>query len=443
MWKKFESQLGGANVQIRLEGWSELYSACLSNEFIPKREDVLALNRLLLREEHRDVAALAARVMAAIAALLAARPAASSGLGNQNQPGALGHWLWQPFLGCSVVFLPLDPDNHRRDESAAIILARHLSSQGFPNTDFQPIILGGPGLDRFLLARPYEAFCLIGRPGLYGAELSPLWSNDRTRFRFPVQDRPRGLPIGTLDQDYHCIAEQVGGRRKLHHTREQSGRRTDFGLVQRCIVNHDGMRNRVVVVCAGATSLGTMAAVRWAASEVLRPVCLGGDPIPAPGQTGDDSLMEVLLQVSGEKQSLSWSWEPSQVQVLRLCVDGKVWCSEDRDWHTAGPDSITVVRDRNNPEQVLEVLFDDRPAPLKKESQIFRLLGSACLQVGSGEGKVVDTDALIRQAWIWGATAPTAAEVHRHFTILRSRYLHDALTVSRSEIVLHAQVTIR
>ena len=445
MWKRFESRLTSPNVQVRLEGWSELYTACLGSDFLLEREDVLDLNRALLREQHRDVGPHAIRVMAAIAALLAVRSGRTgpASPGGPDQPGALGDWLWQPFRACSVVFLPMDRENHRRDESAAIILARHLSRQAFPGTDFQPIILGGPGLDRFLLAKPYEAFCLIGRPGLYGAELSPLWSNDRARFHFPMQERPRNLAIGTLHPEYHCIAERVGARPRTHLTREQNDRRTDFGLVQRYVVNHDGMRNKVVVVCAGATSLGTLAAVRWAAFEVLRPVCLAGEPIPAPRETSDHSLLEVLLQVTGEKQSLSWSWEPSQVQVVRLCVDGKVWSMEDQDWHTAGPDSITVVRDRNNPEQVQEILFDERTAPLKKDSQIFRLLGSACLQVGSADGKVVDTDALIRNAWIWGPEVPTETEVHRHFTILRSRYLHGALTVSRPEIVLHAQVTIR
>jgi hypothetical protein len=131
------------------------------------------------------------------------------------------------------------------------------------------------------------------------------------------------------------------------------------------------------------------------------------------------------------------------VQVLRLAIDGQVWSTDDHDWHTAGPDTITVVADRGHREQVLEILFDDRPAPLKKDSQSFRLLGSACLQVAGAGRQVVDTEALIRNTWIWGEDQPTEALVHRHFTTLRSRHLHDALTVSRSEIVLHAEVTVR
>ncbi len=443
MWKPFEERLKSPNPQVRLDAWGDLYTACLKTNALPARDDVVSLNQLLLREPHTDVASRATRVMAGLGALLAATPGvAVARPADHDRPGALGNWLWNPFRACSAVFLPLDPGNHRRDESAALLLARRLSLHAFPSTDFQPVILKGPGLDQLLLAKPFEAFCLIGRPGLYGAHTSPLWSNDRTRFHFSMAERPLDLPIGTLDPEYHRITEQVGARLTQHQTREHDGRRTDFGLVQR-FVKHDGMRSKVVVICAGGTSLGTQAAVLWAATEVLRPVCLGGEPIPVPDSTTDDSLLEVLLQVTGVKQPLSWSYEPSQVQVLRLSVDGQVWSSDDHSWHTAGPDTITVVADRSNREQVLEILFDDRPAPLKKDSQSFRLLGSACLQVAGSGRQVVDTEALIRNTWIWGEEQPTEALIHRHFTTLRSRHLHDALTVSRTEIVLHAQVTIR
>jgi hypothetical protein len=192
MWEEIQGRLTSPNPQVRLEAWQELYPACAGNALVLKRNHLLRLNELLLREQHSDVAERASRVVAALGTLLAAR--SGGGPVNHDRPGTLGNWLWKPFRSCSAVFMPVDPENHRRDESATIVLARHLSFHAFPNTDFHQVILDAPVLDRLLLHRPYEAFCLIGRPGLYGAETSRLWSNDRARFASPCSSGRAACP---------------------------------------------------------------------------------------------------------------------------------------------------------------------------------------------------------------------------------------------------------
>src|SRR5262249_28579401 len=148
----------------------------------------------------------------------------------------------------------------------------------------------------------------------------------------------------------------------------------------------------------------------------------------------ENSEMEALLQVTGDKVPFRWDWRPAQLELLRLSVDRAVWTEDESrgrgHWHTEAPSTITLVRDPAEAGQFLEVLFDEETAPVRKDSKMFRLLVGVCSRVCKEDTpgrKKVDAAELGRDRWIWDGEVLNEKEVRRQLTILKSRYLDDAL----------------
>jgi hypothetical protein len=442
---------------VRLEGWEMLRRGWQTRAFVPRPEHFVKLGQSVWNERAPEVWRCAVgtlSVLGAQAALETCTPPmnASAAGGDTSIEPTLADWLWAPFTGPSAAFGLLDPKHRQRDELAKIVLARHLAFGQFPQTTLHLVHLGDPKLGELLYDQRYGAVCLIGRLSLYGDEAMQRWTNPEARFAFPAYRRPEELPGGSLDRSYHYILDRNNGgngraglpafsARGRYVTREDRGRRTDYGLVQRYLV-HDGVRALVVVTCAGASSLGTLAAVQWAAVDLLRPVHQGGDLLPAPAWADFDTHLEALLEVTADVTPYNWEWKPSQTKLLRLSLDRAFWSQEKHGWAVEAPGRITVVRAAGE-EVVTDILFDSKQAPLRKNSRMFRLLGSVCLQAAASPGRTVDLGDLRQDAGVWGAEGTvTEKTVRRHLTQLKFRYLGEALEVGRS-VVLQRPVMVQ
>lgn len=353
---------------------------------------------------------------------------------------SLSDWLWGPFHKPSAVFGLTAADYRRRDEIALIQLVRRLSYREFPDTEIHQIDPDDPEWSELLFQGGYQSICLVGRLGLYGQEALERWNNPNGRFGFLVNRRPGTIPAGQLDKDFHCIYERIGeGPTEYYRTEEKNGKRTDFALVQRYPV-YDGTRYIVVVIIAGASSLGTLAAAQWAADKLTEPTHPYGEPIDAPQGVGPDSHFEALVDVTAEVTTRVW--RPLRINLRRLCVDRAVWCENDRRWHIDPPRNITILREKGTKARAVGVLFDGKRAPLNPGSQTFRLLVEACLESRSRENGVVNAKKLGQKSEIWDGKTHAEADVRRRLSILKQRYLGDALSVGRP-IRLDAKVTIR
>jgi hypothetical protein len=451
MWETIEARLGDANPAVRLEGWEMLRRGWQTRAFVPQPEHFVKLGRSVWNERVPDVWRCAVgtlSVLGARAALENGTPSLEPSVAADAGDGpTLADWLWTPFKGPSAAFGLLDPKHRQRDELAKIVLARHLAFGEFPQTTFHLVHLGDPKLGELLYDQRYGAVCLIGRLGLYGDEAVQRWTDPEARFAFPAYERPDELPGGSLDRNYHYILDRNnggnGGRGGKYVTREDRGKRTDYGLVQRYLV-HDGVRALVVVACAGASSLGTLAAVQWAAVDLLRPLYQGGELLPAPGWADFDTRLEALLEVTADVTPYNWEWKPSQMKVLRLSLDRAFWSQEKHGWAVEAPGRITVLTERaDGADAVANVLFDNKQAPLRKNSRMFRLLGSLCLLAAASPSRTVDLGELRQDAAVWGEEGPVAEKtVRRHLTQLKFRYLGEALEVGRN-VVLQRPVTVQ
>jgi hypothetical protein len=448
MWEIIEARLGDPNPAVRQEGWEMLRRGWLTREFVPLPEHFVKLGQSVWNEPAPNVWRCAVGTLSVLGAQAALEHAGPHPVvsGDTGGEPTLADWLWAPFRGPSAAFGLLDPKHRQRDELAKIVLGRHLAFRDFPQTTFHLVHLGDPKLGELLYDQRYGAVCLIGRPSLYGDEATQRWTNPEARFVFPTYQRPDALPGGSLDRNYHYILDRSGGsnggRAGKYFTREEKGKRTDYGLVQRYLV-HDGVRDLVVVACAGASSLGTLAAVQWAAVDLLRPIHQGGGLLPAPGWADFDTHLEAMLEVTADVTDFNWEWKPSQMKVLRLSLDRAFWSQEKHGWAVEAPGRITVVRAADDPDQVAEILFDNKQAPLRKNSRMFRLLGSLCLQAAVSSSRTVDLGELRQAAGVWGEEGSVPEKtVRRHLTQLKFRYLGEALEMGRN-IVLQRPVTVQ
>ncbi len=448
-WDEIEDGLNDPNPKRRLEAWGVLHQAWCKGELCLQRSQLATLDRCLLKEPDDEVRRRAYHFMIFYGASRTGpeteTPAgAPVGVNGEKRGGArlLADWLWEPFKKPSAVFGLLDP-NHPRDDEAKILLARSMGFQEYPKTEIHLVHLGDSKLGELLCAQHCQAVCLIGRLSLYGDEALSRWSNPEPRFRFPPGPRPEDLEGGMLSDHYHYISDLNYPPRK-YATKQADGCRTDYGLVQRYTINA-GTHDVVVVTCAGASSLGTLAATRWAAVDLRHPIRVGGHPMPAPASANDDSHLEVLLEVTAEGTACTWAWKPNQVKLLGVYLDQMYWSADKRDWQAKPPRRITIVVDSRDRGRASAILFDRKEAGLRKGTQMFRLLAGMCLRGYDPRTGEVDVDRMGRDALIWDdGKLMTGAQVRRHLSTLKYHYLGEALEFDgREKIKLKAEVEIR
>jgi len=439
-WGLDTEKITSENPERRRDGWLELQQRLLAE--LPEEAGALRgyLLNLLAQETVPQVWRAGILALLACPPLLAGGPApppqirAAGEEERPEKPMLLGNWTWRPMQQPSVVLALSAADHRRRDEHAVIYVARRLAYDGFPQTAFRQFCPDSFDLGA-LLVEDYQALCILGRLSIYGRETAARLAGEHMRFGFDDAPRPPGLAQGKLDPDgYHRIWEQGPDRLIYHSAKDFGEERIDYGLVQRYPV-FLGMRHVVVINCAGASSLGTLAAAQWAAESLFRSDgALEHGPIETPPHTGPDSRMEALLEVRARLTETPW--EQPDITLKKLYVDRCEWSSTAHQWRTKPPSVLSIERKHGRPERIL---FDHEPSPLTVGSQIFRLTVAIAELAQRNPDQRIEPKTLAGISDIWERPQPKIAYVRQQLRNLRARYLREALTV-KGGVQLHAEV---
>lgn len=347
----------------------------------------------------------------------------------------LADWFWRPFDEPSFVISAFDPKYRRRDEIAVTELARHLSKRDFPNVDFRVIPLGYADWgDALKSDRGIEAVCVIGRLGMYGPQAIRDWGTDKTRLRFPLEERPAGLRTGKLHPEFHRITESHGPVRgdTPYVAQENQKERTDYGLVQRYTAWFDA-RPITVVLCAGCTGLGTFGAVQWM-------IELSRMPIEFPKGVPQDACMEALIEVKADRASFPRHWHPKPKRLLRLLLGDQQWLQEETDWLHRAPSEIRVVYDQDG--RPSEVFLDGEATGPRRDADIFRLLVRLAELTDSDSEQPVKVSTLAAMEDIWSTNPTKEVDARRRVGHLRKQYLGRALSIQDASLRLDAKIVL-
>ena len=358
-----------------------------------------------------------------------------------SEPNTLPRWLWNPFSRPSVLLGLSDSNYRRRDDGAVLQLARHLSKRDFAKTTLHPITMQDPQWVPILAHNHPEVICLVGRLGLYGGQAIRRWGCDKLRFYFPKNTPPKSRqPGGKLDWRYHCINEDCGGAKpEQHHTKQKGRDRTDYGLIQRYTVTDEG-RDVVVVTCAGASWVGTLAAAQWAA-EIL-PYGATEKLIPVPRDIRPNSRLEALVKVTTDPGVHTWAL--TGIDLCRLIVDDWEWSQSDSAWRTL-PGKRVILECRNgDPEEIVAVVNgDSRKCPMKGHTYA-RVLTWIYKKTMGVAGSLLDSAALARDKSMWGKKGISEQLARQWISWVSGRYLDHAIHIqSKGPIRLLASLVIQ
>ena len=360
-------------------------------------------------------------------------------------------WAWQAFCGPSLVVRVADPEKRRRDEEAVIELARRLGWQDYPATRFVRVGLGEFALP--VKELEVDGVCFVGRLGLYGPQAVCAWTMQDARFRFGTEDRPDWLQPGHLDREkYHVILEDLRDDEPLRYETgdDEDNQRTDYGLVQSYVVWLNNRQIRVVV-CAGSSSLGTLAATYWAGHDLFL-ANQEGKFMMLPERVKADSRLEALVKVTADSSRSTYTWELGNVKLLHLRLDGYVWNQQEFDWDRRTAKRITVLhecsagRDFSN-SAVIDLLLDGDPSRMTKSKSSFRLLVAIC-RLAHDNGGRVDIRKLAAHEWIWGKAVKHVDDKWLHYVRtrvwnLKKHHLGQAIVIGDEQCVLLADVRYR
>jgi len=223
--------------------------------------------------------------------------------------GGLHDWLFEPFRvpqrgsgGKRSVVLTVCDNAYIRDVGAQIEIARLLPSSRYSSTEFHHVPLEDPdwgdvGLDGA------DGVCFIGRPSMF--------RDCRIVKHFPDDLRFSIVPPNSAEEGpYFCINHNrpKAGHRRLRTMQDAS--RHDHAIVQRFMIRVGG-RDMVVVVVAGATSLGTLGAARWISSfKWDKETRIAHASIAGLEGIKTSTRFEVLLDVSAKVNDPAKPWRP-------------------------------------------------------------------------------------------------------------------------------------
>jgi hypothetical protein len=255
-----------------------------------------------------------------------------------------------------------------------------------------------PDWDRFPIGK-FRAICIVGRPALYrGFALIPYLAQG-LRFRFPDgDDKWKGQSVSKDSiAEYHHVEQWWNGKRTGAHDVHESynpgssvGTRVDYAVAQRFPVMFGGQRI-VVVLLAGATSLGTAGAVKWATREsVGRADFPGLDRYQEP--VADSTRIEALLEVTGSVHTPRRPWAP-RVQLKKLFLNGSANLVSD------GPSVIRLVGAAGGPARVTSVFFDDDGVGANEDEHA--ALVALCLKARQSRDGIVRAQDLMDDLSVW------------------------------------------
>jgi hypothetical protein len=238
---------------------------------------------------------------------------------------AVAEWFWKPLQRSSISFRAWEQDR-RRDEDAMLELTRYLSFERYPNVHFERVTLNNYRWGE-VLHKDLSAVVFVGRLGVYGDTATGKFSRDNW-FRFLSDERPKGLGWSDFDPLYHRICEHDEKKQNSpkYLTQEADGKRTDYGLVQRYVVPYNA-GEIVVIGLWGCSSLGTLAAVKWA-------IDLENNNDPPPRSDLElNTPLEALVKVQAETCSYPGAWNPEPVQLEWLHIGNERWNRNTKSWN--------------------------------------------------------------------------------------------------------------
>jgi len=432
MFLTYLELINSSQVPTRIEGWRKLRADSAVLRPIVTRQFIDALLELLAEEEFETVQHEAHLALIALQNVPSEVSAPAPPQVSQASPAvdqSLLKWLWDPFARESIVLSTTSCDYRRRDEAAGIYLGRQLCHHQFSKTKFSQIPVYAESWQEKFIDSQYKAVCLLGRLGLYGECAVKNLAYPQGRFYFLTHKRPAGTTT-ELDEQFHCLVERTDPHKKEYYrTLEKDGVRTDYALVQRYTVRVNS-RSIVVVLCAGASSLGTLAAARWATFDLgqsvdHRPRKL----IPAPDKISSDSCLEALLEVRADVTTDAWNIK--EIKPLKLFVDDKPWSFQQQAWQERNIRMITIIMGDKGAK---EIQFDGKTPNLQNDKSYFKMLVALALQIKE-DGKI-DLVALGKNKSIWGGKQKSKTKVLESLRHLKTRYLKDALATSPAVMLL-------
>jgi len=385
-WPGIVKLLRRSDLAQRTQGWKALWES--KDELALGRRELAELQDLVRQEE--DLALMSQ----ASAALLALRERGKRVLQDQ---------FWAPFDSThahsgdrSAAVLAGSEEHFLPDALSLVTLARFLP--GDRGIDFRMEPAYQSDWERFPVGR-YRAICIVGRPALYpGLPLIECLPAD-LRFRFPNGDRKwKGQSVSQDSiAEYHHVEQWWGGQMtRMHevheakHAERSSATRVDYAVAQRFPVMIGGQRI-IVVLLAGATSLGTAGAVHWATRERVGKADFPGldryqDPIT------DATRIEALLEVTGSVHTPRRPWAP-RVQLKKLFLNGRGNLVSD------GPSVIRLVGAAGGASRVTSVYFDDDG--ISANGDEFAALIALCLKARQSPRGVVRMQDLMDDLAVW------------------------------------------
>ncbi len=471
VWKRVLERIESSDPQDRHDGYTALqHDAEFLHGRIPK-EGVTRLRKALAGETDGVLHDLAIGAMLTVSLMPSPETPlsvdegdASAGASEGNAKGKaavktaakklLGEWLFDPFLQKSAVISVFDAKMSRRDEPAEVYLGRRLSFDRNRATEFIHFSATVPRAHLVLPNQSFKAICVIGRPGLFGEQwFLPLirypspadggepGASEALRFGFHVHHRSPEVPHNEIDPDYHRLVERKGDESvEPLPTQDDRRSRRDYGLVQRYSVELGG-QSTVIVVIAGASSLGTLGAARWA-SHTLFPN--PDDPesdaaaIPMPESKRTPGRLEALVRVTAD--STQGAWESPNVELLNLSVEAETWSPADRRWLPSAPNEVTLVYRENKPERIL---FDRRAHAFGNPSKMYVLTKALAESVLQGRSQwSLDELRADQAAWGLKSGAPpiTGEAAAEQLRTLRNRHLGTALAIDGDQVYWRCKV---
>lgn len=440
---EYLTRLKGGTDRQRMRAWSDLHLEPEARDLRLSPRDRQQLCRLMMQEEDQKVQREALMTLLSFSCQCDTAPIVEGPSRSGDEIAAKGpsldEWVWRDFRNRSAICEITDNDFASRDVHARYHLARRLPYTEFRVTEFKPIEQGTNGLNQLLSGGPYAGICLLGRLGLYQRDAVERLEPKGMRFGFPTQYRPAGLHSGELNREFHRIranARAAGGRPTYYDTEEKDGVRTDYGLVQRfrLFVGNHWM---TVILCAGASYLGTWGAAQWLARDLGLPIDgPSGSPIDAPKGISAKSRMEALVRIKADTRQRTW--DLANVELVHLSVDSLVWSPDDLKWHCDMPVQFCLVLKGRRPD---ELRINGEPHSFKpKNNQAFRLAAWTLLEAQKRNG-TVPAKILAVNTEIWGGKAVTTTVVKQRLNPINKTHLHRTLAIG-DDIRVNAEIVL-
>ena len=338
---------------------------------------------------------------------------------------SLHDWFWREFLKPSAVFRATERGYGRRDSDAVERLARRLSYKDYPLVNFQPLPLHEDGWRQITTEHAYDTICIVGRLSLYGDRAINLLQHQKARFRFRRQKPTPQYQQGEQLRSYYCLQEFDGDRLVNEYFTEDVKRVwTDYGIVQRYPL-FLGTRTITVILCAGASTLGTVGAAQWVARDLgSLQHSTTSVPTTLPEDIGPSSCLEALIRTTGD--SSASIWRPSGSELVALYVDHYRWSLDDLHWQNMKRREIQVIVRGG---KAVSLLIDGQEAKVHVGSQNFGLATRLVLLANQNSQGLVDIEELARAQEIWGGRKQKPSKVRQRLHYLNQQVFQGALNL--------------